>query len=77
MPLSVRDVFMALVRCLFNVPYVVNAGLILILFDTSYYRAKTSFSDFHLFDQFVVTPLNFLVYNQNRLVCQIASVPML
>ena len=64
---------MAIVRALFNLPYVVNAGLILILFDTSYYRAKSSFSDFHLFDQFVVTPLNFLLYNQDRLVVSVAD----
>ena len=71
MPKSGHDLLMAVVRCFLNLPYVVNVALILVLFDTSYYRARSSAaeqSNIHsLVDQLVVTPLNFLLYNKNRL----------
>ncbi|XP_067949323.1 GPI mannosyltransferase 4-like isoform X2 [Watersipora subatra] len=64
-PSSLKDILLAGVRGLLNLPYVINTALIFILFDTSYYRSKRFSVDYNLLDQFIITPLNFLLYNKN------------
>jgi len=65
-PRSIKEVFQAIGRGLFNLPYLFNTAIVFILFDTSYYRSKSFLSSSGMFDQFVVSPLNFLLYNRNR-----------
>lgn len=64
-PVKLQDFMYAVVRGILNLPCVFNAALTLILFDTSYYRSQTAPS-ISLFEQMVITPLNFIRYNRNR-----------
>ena len=66
-PARLQDFLYAAVRGVLNLPCAFNAALILILFDTSYYRSHTTHS-VSLFEQMVITPLNFIRYNHNRFV---------